>query len=74
MPLGHLVLQEDTPIRRRKDGKILWDPSFKMIAEDAPYAFLFNEKYGFYAYRDRVGRKKDTYTFGIGTSYWWIKK
>ena len=45
-----------------------------MIAEDAPYAFLFNEKYGFYAYRDRVGRKKDTYTFGIGTSYWWIKK
>ena len=47
---------------------------YRMIAEDAPYAFLFNEKYGFYAYRDRVGRKKDTYTFGIGTSYWWIKK
>lgn len=47
---------------------------YKMIADDAPYAFLFNDKYGFYAHRDRMGKKKDTYTFGIGTDYWWIKK
>ena len=47
---------------------------YRIIAEDAPYAFLFNGKYGFYAHRERIGRKKDAYTFGIGTSYWWIKK
>jgi ABC-type transport system substrate-binding protein len=47
---------------------------FKTIAEDYPYAFFFNAKYGFYAYSKRIGREKDTYEYSIGREYWWMKK
>lgn len=47
---------------------------FRIIAEDVPYAFFFNDKYSFYANRKRVKKVKDTYVYGIGRSYWWIEK
>lgn len=46
---------------------------YEIIADDAPYLFLFNRKYSLYGTRKRVGTPKDTYTFAIGTSYWWVK-
>ncbi len=46
---------------------------YKTIADDVPYAFFFNNKYTFYAHTKRMGRLKDTYNFGVGTSYWWIQ-
>lgn len=47
---------------------------YRLIAADVPYIFLFNNKHKFYAHTDRIGREKDTYTYGIGTDYWWITK
>ncbi len=47
---------------------------YKKIAEDAPYAFLFNDKYAFYANSNRVGKPADTFKFEIGTDYWWMQK
>ncbi|MGB0452389.1 MAG: ABC transporter substrate-binding protein [Bacteriovoracaceae bacterium] len=47
---------------------------YKMIADDAPYAFLFNDKYTFYANRKRIQKEKDTYNYGIGTDHWWVTK
>ncbi len=47
---------------------------YRLIANDVPYAFLFNNKYGFYGHTKRMKRKRDTYKFGIGTGYWWIEK
>jgi peptide/nickel transport system substrate-binding protein/microcin C transport system substrate-binding protein len=46
---------------------------YKLIADDVPYAFFFNNKYTFYAHTKRMKRLKDTYNFGIGTNYWWIQ-
>lgn len=46
---------------------------YKKIAEDAPYAFLFNDKYVFYANSSRMGMPAETFKYEIGTDYWWMK-
>ena len=46
--------------------------AYKLIAEDVPYAFLFNSKFGFYGHNSRLKRPKDTFKFGVGTAYWSI--
>lgn len=46
---------------------------YKMIAEDYPYAFLFNDDTLFYAHTKQMKRVKDTYNYGVGISYWWIE-
>ena len=43
---------------------------YRLIADDAPYIFLFNRKYDLYAYQNSIERPKDTFNFGIGTSHW----
>lgn len=45
-----------------------------LIANDLPYVFLFNATYTHYAHLDRVKKVKDTYKYGIGTSFWWLKQ
>ncbi|MEN0059121.1 MAG: peptide-binding protein [Bdellovibrio sp.] len=46
---------------------------YAKIAEDAPYAFLFNDKYAFYANSSRMGKPAETFKFEIGRDYWWMK-
>lgn len=46
---------------------------YKKIAEDAPYAFLFNDKFVFYANSSRIGTPGETFKYEIGTDYWWMK-
>ncbi len=43
----------------------------KMIADDVPYIFLFHPKFVTYAHRSEIKKPKDTFRFGVGTSYWW---
>ncbi len=47
---------------------------YKTIAEDVPYVFFFNSKFGHYAHTKRMKMEKETYTYGIGLDYWWIQK
>lgn len=47
---------------------------YETIAEDAPYAFLFNEKYSFYAHSDKVEKPGDTFRYEVGDGYWWAKQ
>ncbi len=46
---------------------------YRLIAEDAPYAFMFNAKYGFYGHTKRVEKPKDTFNYEVGLKYWKIK-
>jgi microcin C transport system substrate-binding protein len=46
---------------------------FRLIAEDAPYAFLFNDKSLFYAVNSRIGRPGDAFEYEVGIKGWWIK-
>ncbi len=45
---------------------------YAMIADDAPYAFLFNDKFNLYAVNKAIGLPKDTYKFAVGSDYWWM--
>lgn len=56
---------------KNKRIKIL-NKVYQLIADDAPYAFLFNEKYVLYAHTSRMQMEKPTYKYDVGTSYWWI--
>lgn len=46
---------------------------YETIAGEAPYAFLFNSKYDFYAVTSRISQPADTFKYTIGTDYWWVK-
>jgi peptide/nickel transport system substrate-binding protein/microcin C transport system substrate-binding protein len=43
------------------------------IANDVPYSFLFNDRFGFYGNSARIGKPADTLKFRVGHDYWWIK-
>lgn len=51
----------------------LWQKIHRLIAEDAPYVFMFNSKYKMYGVNQRIGRAKDTLKFDLGDGYWWVK-
>lgn len=50
----------------------LFQTVYRKIAEDYPYALLFNDKYDLYARGAKIGSVKPTYKFDVGTSYWWM--
>lgn len=43
---------------------------FRLIADDAPYLFMFSRRFDLYAHQSRIWKPKDTFPYGIGTSYW----
>ncbi len=45
---------------------------YKTIAEDAPYNFLFNDKYVLYGSSNHVKQPKPSFKFETGTNYWWM--
>ncbi len=47
---------------------------YKAIADDAPYIFWFNSKFAFYGVNKRIGRPKDTFTYDLGRTYWYLTK
>ena len=47
---------------------------YRKIAFDVPGIFLFNDRFDFYAYSNRVERTAPTYGYDVGTKFWWIKE
>ena len=47
---------------------------FKMIADDTPYIFFFNSKFGFYGHTPKMERVQDAFSFAVGLNTWWITK
>lgn len=46
---------------------------YRRIADEAPYAFMFNDKFEFYANSAKIGMPAETFKFEIGKDYWWLK-
>ncbi len=64
---SRLIMDKATRVKKLREV-------YRTIAADVPYIFLFNGKFKFYAHTDRIGKEKDTYTYSIGSDYWWIAK
>ncbi|RME15679.1 MAG: peptide ABC transporter substrate-binding protein [Bdellovibrio sp.] len=46
---------------------------YRLIAQDAPYTFMFVNKYVLYAKSKRVKQQKPTYKYEIGEQFWWME-
>lgn len=49
----------------------IYQKIYELIADDAPYLFLFNDRYALYGINKRIGQVRDTYGYEIGSRYWW---
>lgn len=64
-------------IREELDKKkriVLMRKIYRMIAEDAPYTFLFNPRYYLYVTTDKIMKVKPTNKFAVGREYWYAKQ
>lgn len=73
-PIVDKLIDESRVIMDKKTRITKLREVYRTIAADVPYIFLFNGKFRFYAHSDRVGKEKDTYTYAIGSEYWWLSK
>jgi ABC-type transport system substrate-binding protein len=66
-----LIDEARVTLDRKKRIKVL-KKVFRTIADDAPYLFLWYNTYTLYGHTKEMKRVKDTYNYGVGTSYWWV--
>ena len=52
---------------------VLLKKAYEKIAEDAPYLFLFSDRYQFYATTAKIAKPGDTFIFDLGIDTWWMK-
>ncbi len=62
--------REELDMEKRKK---IFGHVYRMIAEDAPYAFLFNERYQLYAHSARMKMDQPTRKYSIGQELWQIQ-
>jgi len=55
-----------------KKRKVLWQKINKAIADDAPYAFMFNLKYDLYLLNKKIGFDKPTYQYDLSYPYFYM--
>lgn len=47
---------------------------YKMIADDVPYIFMYNDKFFLYVNSDKVSKHGSTMKYDVGNDYWWSAK
>ena len=67
------LIEEAKYIHERENRIKTLDKAQRIIIEDAPYAFLITKDVTLYGHTDRIQKVKDTYNYGIGTSFWNFK-
>ena len=61
-------IEKDRAVRVKKLRAV-----YAKVADDAPYVFMFNQKYNFYGANVRFKKPGDTFQYEIGYDYWWIQ-
>jgi peptide/nickel transport system substrate-binding protein/microcin C transport system substrate-binding protein len=72
LEVDKLIDQGRQELDKKKRIKIM-RAIYEKIAADAPYLFMFNDKYVTYIHTARMKSPKPTYKFGINTDAWWIQ-
>jgi peptide/nickel transport system substrate-binding protein/microcin C transport system substrate-binding protein len=68
------LIDQGREIEDNEKRKVIWKKIYRIIADDAPYAFLFVDKYEHYAVSAKVGQPKDTFKYELGKMAWWMVK
>lgn len=69
--VDRLIDKGRVTVNRKKRIQI-FQKVYQILAEDAPYVFLFNEKFTMYGYNKRIRRPKPTFRYTIGINYWTV--
>jgi peptide/nickel transport system substrate-binding protein/microcin C transport system substrate-binding protein len=48
--------------------------TYQIIAEDAPYLFMFSDRYSYYATTAKIKKLKPTFNYSVGSNTWWLEK
>jgi microcin C transport system substrate-binding protein len=72
-PVADELIDEARNIRDTDARIPVMQKLYRVIAHDAPYLFLFNDKYIMYAHSHRVAIPVKTFKYEIGTDYWWAQ-
>lgn len=58
----------------KEKRKQMWQKAVRLIAQDAPYTYLFNLKYDLFLLNARIGFDKPTYTYDFSHTHWFLAK
>ncbi len=70
--VDRLIDQGRGELNRQKRVKI-FQKVYRLIAEDVPYIFMFNQPVRFYAVSQKVKMERDTYLYGLGDEFWQLQ-
>lgn len=68
------LIDESRQTMDRKKRVQMLQKVYEIIANDAPYVFLFNSRYNFYAHAKDIGMAGDTMRYSAGIPFWWKQK
>lgn len=68
------LIEQHRRIMDRKERRKVSHKIFRIIAEDAPYMFMFSRRFDLYANNARIWKPKDTMKYTIGTTYWKVNE
>lgn len=67
------LIEKGRLISNRSQRIKMFRKVFEIIADDAPYAFMFNNKYVVYGHASRIKMEKPTYKYAVGDNFWTIR-
>ncbi len=68
------LIDEARVLPNKEKRKAIWKKVYRLIADDAPYVFMFSNRYVLYASSKRMQMQKPTLNYRVGYEYWWVGK
>lgn len=68
-----LIDESRVTVDRKKRINLL-QKTYQIIAEDAPYLFMFSDRYSYYATTSKIKKLKPTFNYSVGSNSWWLEK
>lgn len=66
------LIDEARVMPNKEKRAAIWKKVYRLIADDAPYAFMFSARYALYGHSKKTQMQKPTIGYGIGYKYWWM--
>jgi microcin C transport system substrate-binding protein len=70
LEVDRLIDEARLEVNKNKRNRLL-SKVYEKIAFDAPYAFLFNDRYDLYAVSSKIKQPVETFKYDIGLTTWW---